>query len=164
MPIIEDEEMKIKIEGVSRFAQKIRLLDQTVRKEVKIGLMQGGFIVQDKATEILKTVQWQTRSKSGYWRQEGAGKKNRKWYPPGSTIVGHWVTGNLARSLHTRLEENSQDDIDVVIGSDSPYAPDVESLPDGGFLTPALIQSGDIALKHVVDQVSKAIKGTGTGG
>lgn len=169
--------MKIEVKGYSKFAKKIRLLDQVVRKRVKIGLTQGGLMVQDKATENLKNIQWQTTNKKGYWRREKDGigtvsrrvknKKGKrtkqagwKYYPPGATIMGHWVTGNLARSLHVRTEDVSLDEIDVIIGSDAPYAPAIESLPDGGFLAPALKSEGNKARKHAMEQVKRAIKGT----
>ncbi|MFC1709503.1 HK97 gp10 family phage protein [Candidatus Omnitrophota bacterium] len=71
----------------------------------------------------------------------------------------HVVTGNLRRGIKHKVGWTSSFNIEGVIGSDVPYAPYIEALPDGGFLYPALMQESQNALLYIRMQLIMAVKG-----
>jgi hypothetical protein len=110
--------LAIKIEGLPEAEVKFRLLNETVRRAALIGMKQATMIVQRRAKENISGEHGHTR---------------------------HVKTGNLRRNIKTKAGWTGTYTIDGVIGTDVPYAPYVESLPDGGFLYPALMEVGTAA-------------------
>lgn len=110
----------VKIEGMDEVQIKLRLLDQTVRKNGEKAMNVACMIIQRRAKENISGEHGHTR---------------------------HIKTGNLRRNIKFKSEWKSFAEIDGVIGTDVPYAPYVEALPDGGFLFPALMEVGKYALE-----------------
>jgi hypothetical protein len=79
-----------------------------VQSSVGRSLFRGGLLVQARAKEII-------------------------------TEKGHVKTGNLRRSINTQLTRSGPggDRISAEVGTFVEYAPNVEALPDGGYLFPA---------------------------
>lgn len=119
--------------GISEAVLKFKLLQDHTRNDVKRGVARG-------ATKVA------TRAKENISGQHGHTK--------------HVVTGNLRRSIQTKVGWVSSFEVVGVIGTDVPYAPDVEALPDGGFLYPAILEVGEGVYKYVQEEIIKAIRGT----
>ena len=75
------------------------------------------------------------------------------------TDKGHVKTGNLRRNIKSKAGYKGMFVIEGVIGTDVPYAPYIESLPDGGFLYPALMSSGREALIYLKGELARVILG-----
>lgn len=67
------------------------------------------------------------------------------------TEKGHVVTGNLRRSIATQLLEATKEKVEVAVGTHVAYAPYIESLPDGGFLFPASIETFEQVTKFIAE-------------
>ena len=72
----------------------------------------------------------------------------------------HIITGNLRRSIQTKVGWVSSFEVVGVIGTDVPYGPNIEALPDGGFLYPAVLEVGEDVYKYVQEEIIKALRGT----
>jgi hypothetical protein len=117
------------ITGAEAFKVKLKLLEDACAKQAGKAIYQGVKEIAVRAKEILE-------------------EKN------------HVVTGNLRRSIQPIIGEISGGVIEGFAGSfmpgskgfvnaDAPYAPYVESLPDGGYLFPAY--------REKIEEVSKWI-------
>ena len=128
--------MKITAElvGVPKAITKFKLLDQVVRNEILKGVQGGAQIVQKRAKENISGMH-------GH--------------------VEHVLTGTLRRSFQVRVGWKSFTEVVGAIGTDVPYAPYVEALPDGGSLVPALNETGKDAYDYIKLRIILAIKGTG---
>jgi len=124
--------LDIKIEGLPKALLKLRLLDQEVRKAVEIAMGQAALLVQRRAHENISGMHGHKR---------------------------HVKTGNLRRNIKSKVGWSGPYQIDGVIGTDVPYAPHVEALPDGGYLYPALMETGREALKFFQEKLIIAVKG-----
>lgn len=145
--------LDFKIEGINQTVAKIKILQEEVRDEIGRSMGRACTIIETQAKTNITEVEWTT--KSGIYRGMGIKKT---YYPAGSTLIGHVQTGNLRRSIKSKWGFTSQFEIVGVIGTDVPYAPYVEALPDGGFLFPALIKAGPQAVDYLKDEIKKAIK------
>jgi len=74
------------------------------------------------------------------------------------TEKNHVKTGNLRRNIKTKVGWANLYELIGVIGTDVPYAPYVEALPDGGFLYQAARESGRKAYDYVREEISKISK------
>jgi hypothetical protein len=124
--------LDIKIEGLEEAQVKFRLLDQAVRTNGEKAMMQACMIVQRRAKENISGDHGHTR---------------------------HVKTGNLRRNIKSKAGWTGLGQIDGVIGTDVPYAPYVEALPDGGYLFPALMEVGKDALDFFNRAIVAAILG-----
>ena len=124
----------MKIEGLEDAEVKLRLLDQKVRKSAEVNMKVACFIVQRRAKENISGQHGHTR---------------------------HVLTGNLRRNIKSKVAWSGFAQIDGIIGTDVPYAPYVEALPDGGFLYPALMEVGKAALDFFQMAMVASIKGVG---
>ena len=122
-----------KITGVPSTLVKFKLLDQTVRNQSLKAMARASAIVETRAKENI----------SGQH---------------GHTM--HIKTGNLRRNIKSKAQWKGNYEIEGFIGTDVPYAPWIESLPDGGFLYPALMEVGRTALEYFKLQMSMAVRGT----
>jgi len=120
------------IQGVSQTVLKIKLLSEVIRSDVMKEMKKAAILVQNRAKENLA----------------GQHGHNR-----------HWITGNLARGIKSEVGWESLYELVGVIGTDVEYAPFVESLPDGGFLYPALQEVKGEAFVMVREGINKTIKG-----
>ena len=73
----------------------------------------------------------------------------------------HVRTGNLRNSIQSRAGWANQTEIVGIVGTDVPYAPYVEALPDGGYLRPALMKKGAAAMKYLMSEIKKITDGVG---
>jgi len=119
------------ISGVPKALVKLKLLDQVVRDEALRAMGRASAIVA-------------TRAKENISGQHGH--------------VMHIKTGNLRRNIKSKAKWKGNFEIEGFIGTDVPYAPHVESLPDGGFLYPALMEVGREALAYFKIQISMAVR------
>ena len=71
----------------------------------------------------------------------------------------HVITGNLLRSIQAKVGWASLSELIGVIGTDVPYAPRVEALPDGGYLRLALVEKGVVAVTYLKGQLTSIIGG-----
>ena len=126
--------LDIKITGVSKTVIKLRLLDENVRKESLQAMKRACSIVEKRAKENLQ------------------GRHSPHPYR-------HWVTGTLGRSIKSKVGFTGLYQLTGAIGTDVPYAPYVEALPDGGYLFPALMAEGPNAKKCFEEDLEKAVKG-----
>lgn len=120
-----------KIEGLSKTLVKLKVLEKSIRADLKKDVYKAGTIVQARAKENINGEHGHTR---------------------------HVKTGNLRRGILVRASWSSLYQIVAIIGTDVPYAPKVEALPDGGFLYPALVEVGGDALKYLKKQVGVTLK------
>lgn len=123
--------MDFKIEGIEPTMVKLKMLEPEVRKAIDQGMGRACSIIEARAKENISGMHGHTR---------------------------HVRTGTLRRSIQSRVGWASMYEIVGAIGTDVPYAPYVEALPDGGFLYPALIEVGTKALSYLKDQMALAIK------
>jgi hypothetical protein len=126
--------LDIKITGVPKALVKLRLLDENVREKSLQAMKRACSLVERRAKENLQ------------------GRHSPHPYR-------HWVTGTLGRSIKSKVGFTGPYQITGVIGTDVPYAPYVEALPDGGYLFPALITEGPQAVKYFEEELEKIIKG-----
>lgn len=126
--------LDINISGMEKLFLRLKLLDETVSGAVKIAMYQSATIVQKRAQENISGMHGHTR---------------------------HVKTGNLMRSIQSQAgwTNNAKTEIVGIIGTDVPYAPYVEALPDGGFLYPALMEVGREAMAYFKAQLALVIKG-----
>lgn len=137
--------------GVPQALAALKLKDERIRPRLLKAVDRGCLIITNRAKEIIGTIVWTTTS--GLYR--GA----KEYYPPGATVVGHIQTGTLRRSVQYKTGWVSESVIDGVIGTDTPYAPYVEALPDGGFLFPAMMQTAQEAFDTIAKEMKEAIVG-----
>jgi len=121
----------ISIEGVSKTVMKFKLLNEAVRGMALDGMKRSGNIIEARAKENISGM-------------HGHGR--------------HVKTGNLRRSIQTKAGWKGFAEVVAVIGTDVPYAPHIEALPDGGFLYPALMEVGKQALGYFKAQLVLAVK------
>jgi len=68
------------------------------------------------------------------------------------TEKGHVVTGALRRSINTQPRQLSEHRFGAAVGSPMEYAPDIEVLPDGGYLNEAAEQRFEEVTQFLVDE------------
>lgn len=119
-------DVKIEIKGIPELVRNVATLTKNVRTESVRAMKRALSLIQVRAQDNLKGD-----------------------YSP--TPYEHWFTGNLTRNIKSDAKWKSAFVIDGFVFSDVPYAPYVESLPDGGFLWPAIKAEG----KNVVKQFEK---------
>jgi len=122
----------MQITGAEAMALNTKLLEDGIPEEIRKAITQGMSEISTRAQEIL-------------------------------TEKNHVVTGNLRRSIvPVAVVEGNEiagmagsfpPGMEGFIGSDAPYAPIVERLPDGGYLKPAF----DEKKKDVQEWIGKAI-------
>jgi hypothetical protein len=120
----------IEISGMKELDVKLELLKQRVRERAEIAMAKASTIVQRRAKENISGMNGHTR---------------------------HVLTGNLRRNIKVKSGFVSTFGLEGVIGTDVPYAPYVESLPDGGYLYPALKEVGLQALNFFHNALVAAI-------
>ena len=120
------------ITGVSGTVIKIKLLSEIVRAETMVSMKKGCLMVQNRAKENIS-------GEHGHIR--------------------HIQTGNLRRNIKSKVGWTSTFELIGIIGTDVPYAPYIESLPDGGFLYPALTEVGKEVVGIVRKDIGDVIKG-----
>lgn len=146
----------VEITGVEQALMRLKMLDEGVRKDIESAIVKGGLVIANEARNILDTIKWEVHSQTGYVR---GGVR----YPKGTPMIGHYNTGNLRRSLNA-VAIVEGDEIAGYVGSwlpgskgftgtDAPYAPYVEALPDGGFLFPAYRMHKDEVQKWIADAI-----------
>lgn len=128
MPKIFDTE----ITGEEATMLAFELLKENVQKDCEAALTQAGGEIANLAQDIL-------------------------------TAKGHVKTGTLRRSIQSYVTINAEELSSSIgsfppgargyFGSDAPYAPYVEALPDGGFLGPAYYQLKDKVNKWLADAI-----------
>jgi len=117
--------------GVDKAVAKLKILEKDVRKDSEKAMYRAATIVERRAHENISGMHGHKR---------------------------HVKTGNLRRNIKSKSKWTGSYDIDGIIGTDVPYAPYVEALPDGGFLYPALREVGKEALEYFHNQLVKIIK------
>ena len=117
--------------GMKKFVGRLNALDNRVRKNSLRGMKGATAIIQKRAMENISGEFGHTR---------------------------HVQTGNLRRRILTKEVWASLTELVGVIGTDVPYAPYIEALPDGGFLHPALLEAGKEALTHLKRMIERSMK------
>lgn len=140
--------------GVNKAVARFKLLEDSTRERIRKAMEQACILVEGRAKDILATIPWET-GEHGLRRSTGVK------FPPYSLVEGHNDTRTLSRSLQHKTGWISTNDIVGAIGSDVPYAPYVEALPDGGFLIPALRENQNEAFELFAKGVREAVKDTG---
>jgi len=112
-----------RILGVAETLAKMEVLSKTAKK--------GLYETIRKATMMV-----QTRAKENISGLHGH--------------VKHIDTGNLRRNIKSKTEWVNPRKVEGFIGTDVPYAPYVEALPDGGYLIPALFEM-EQAIKEMIE-------------
>lgn len=72
------------------------------------------------------------------------------------TEKGHVITGNLRRSIMVQPLIDQNGLLEINVGTNVEYAPQIEALPDGGFLLPAFIEQHESIVRGMqaaIDQV-----------
>jgi len=70
----------------------------------------------------------------------------------------HVKTGNLRRNVKSKAGMVGLYEIEGVIGTDVPYGPFIEALPDGGYLQPAYMQKKSEVILYIVSQVNAVLR------
>jgi len=118
------------IEGVNKTALKLALLSNVIRINAVKSMKKATFIVSNRAKENISGMHGHVR---------------------------HIKTGNLRRNIKTKVGWTGLYELEGLIGTDVPYAPHIEALPDGGFLWPALMEVGKEALDYFNEQIVDTI-------
>lgn len=71
---------------------------------------------------------------------------------------GHVVTGNLHRNMKSKAGLVGAWEIEGVAGTDVPYAPFIEALPDGGFLQAAYMQRKGLVITYIASQIKAVLR------
>lgn len=71
---------------------------------------------------------------------------------------GHVVTGNLHRNMKSKAGMVGAWEIEGVAGTDVPYAPFIEALPDGGFLQAAYMQRKGLVITYIASQIKAVLR------
>ena len=74
------------------------------------------------------------------------------------TEKGHVVTGNLRRSIQGKSGMVSQYEVHGTVGTDVPYAPFIEALPDGGYLFQAYKEKMKEAENYLIVGIRQIIR------
>ena len=122
--------MKIsgKILGLAKFKNRMKELNPKLKNELKSIMARGLMLIEGTAKQIL-------------------------------TDKGHVLTGNLRRNIkHKTPRFINLYQIEGVVGTDVPYAPYIEALPDGGYLLQAITQEGDKVNEYIKQEFRKILK------
>lgn len=138
---------------------KLSRLTQEMKDAMARAVETGAQEVQAEAKEILTEVDW-TVGKHGLTRRKE--DNNPVFYAPGTAMKGHIDYGDLRRSIQIKVGWAGRYTIIGVIGTDVEYAPDIEALPDGGFLLPAALRKGKAAKDYAVKEIAGIIRRAGT--
>ena len=74
------------------------------------------------------------------------------------TTKGHVKTGRLRESIATQTRRIGETAVEGTVGSDVPYAPEIEALGDGGYLRPAFAREGTRVTEVVGQRLEESMR------
>lgn len=74
------------------------------------------------------------------------------------TELGHIVTGNLRRNIKSEADFVTKYEVVGIIGTDVPYGPYIEALPDGGYLYKAYLEEAENAVNYINNELKRILK------
>lgn len=125
--------------GFKELENKLKKAFPFIREKLKPAMYRAATLVEAESKNIITNIEW-IDSK-------------------GESRIGHIKTGTLKGSIQSMAGwANNGYELLGVVGTDVPYAPYIEMLPDGGFLVPALNNKSKEAYEYLVRELKTILE------
>jgi hypothetical protein len=132
-------DLKILLSGFRELENKMEKIYPAIRDDLKKTMYQAASLVEAEAKTIITEIEW----------EDSKGEKR----------IGHIKTSTLKGSIQVVVGWDANGyELLGVIGTDVPYAPYIEMLPDGGFLVPALENKSEEAYEYLAKKIKEILE------